>query len=417
MNSYTDLLRRNHQYRNLWIARVISNLGDWFNLLASAALVAQITPSGAAISYLFLARMLPVFFVTPFAGVLADRMSRRSIMITADVLRTITVLGFLLVDNPDDLWLFYGLTILQFALSALYNPAHSALIPNIVEPRDLVTANALDGFTWSVMLAIGALLGGIASALFGVTAAFIIDAASFLLSAYFVMRVTLVYVDKRTSAQRGGLLDFVDGLRYLRLRPILLGLALVKAAGALVWGVVNVLEVPLANQVYPLNGSGTLTLGLIYTVVGVGTGIGPLLMRRWFGDEYSRVLWAIGASFILLTAGVLGMSLAPGLGWALAGVLLRAVGSGAVWVFSSVLLQKLTQDAFRGRVFAFDFTAFTLTQSIGIIWAGYVQDTLGMSIQQGLLSAAVVSFVVTLLWFGFQSIASRAQPVLQENTA
>jgi MFS family permease len=417
MHSYLDLLRRNRHYRNLWIARVISNLGDWFNLLASAALVAQITNSGAAISYLFLARMLPVFFVTPFAGVLADRISRRNIMIAADVLRAVTVLGFLLVDSPDELWLFYGLTILQFALSALYNPAHSAVIPNIVEPNDLVTANALDGFTWSVMLAIGALLGGIASSLFGVTAAFVIDAASFLLSAYFVMRVTLVYVDVRTSARQGGFLDFVDGMRYLRVRPILLGLALVKAAAAIVWGIVNVLEVPLAEQVYPLNGSGTLTLGLIYMTVGVGTGVGPLLMRRWFGDDYGRVLWAIGASFVLLTVGVLAIALASGLGWALIGVLLRSLGSGSVWVFSSVLLQRLTQDAFRGRVFAFDFTAFTLTQSIGVIWAGYAQDQLGMSVQQGLLSAAAVSLAVTVMWFGFQGIAMRVQPALKEGVA
>jgi hypothetical protein len=267
------------------------------------------------------------------------------------------------------------------------------------------------------MLAIGALLGGIASSLFGVTAAFVIDAASFLLSAYFVMRVTLVYVDVRTSARQGGFLDFVDGMRYLRVRPILLGLALVKAAAAIVWGIVNVLEVPLAEQVYPLNGSGTLTLGLIYMTVGVGTGVGPLLMRRWFGDDYGRVLWAIGASFVLLTVGVLAIALASGLGWALIGVLLRSLGSGSVWVFSSVLLQRLTQDAFRGRVFAFDFTAFTLTQSIGVIWAGYAQDQLGMSVQQGLLSAAAVSLAVTVMWFGFQGIAMRVQPALKEGVA
>lgn len=408
MNSYLDLLRRNKHYRNLWLARVVSNLGDWFNLLASATLIGYVTNSGAAISYLFLARLLPVFFVTPFAGVLADRISRRHILIAADLLRAITVLGFLFVRDAGDLWLFYGLTILQFALSALYNPAHSAIIPNIVEPKDLITANALDGFTWSTMLAIGALLGGIAASLFGVTAAFVIDSATFVLSAFFVMRVQLVYVDAEPhSARRGGFLDFVDGLRYLRVRPFLLGLALVKAGGALVWGAVNVLEVPLANQVFPLNGSGTLTLGLIYASIGLGTGVGPLLLRRWFGDEQRSMLWAITASFGVMIVGVLCMGLAPSLLWMLLAVFLRALGTGAIWVFSSSLLQRLVKDEFRGRVFAFEFTAFTFTQSVAILWAGIAQDQMGLTVQQAIISVAAIALVVLLLWSLFQMSVGR----------
>lgn len=407
MNSYLSLLQGNPHYRNLWLARIVSNLGDWFNLLASAALVANLTNSGAAISYLFLARFLPEIVATPYAGVLADRFNRRNLMVIADVLRFFVVLGFLFVRDPAHLWLFYLLTALQFTLSALYNPAHMALIPNVVAPEDLVTANTLDSVTWSTMVAVGSMLGGVATTLFGLQAAFIIDAFSFLVAAFFIARVRAVYTDPARAEQRGGLLDFTDGLRYLRLRPLLLGVALVKAGGALVYGAINVLEVPLANDVFPLRGSGTLTLALIYTCMGVGTALGPIALRHFFGDDFRTMLWAIALSFALLAAGALGLALAPSLGWALGAVIVRAFGTGAGWVFSAVLLQALVKDAFRGRVAAFEFTALTALQSVSTLWAGFALDRLGLGAQGALAVAAGVGFAVTLAWLAFQAAMTR----------
>jgi MFS family permease len=402
MNEYIALLRRNRAYRNLWLARVVSNLGDWFNLLASAALITSLTGAGTAVSYLFLARFLPVFVMSPFAGVLADRYERRMIMVLADVLRAVTVLCFLLVRTPGDIWLLYTLTVVQFVLSSLYTPAHSALISNIVPTSDLVTANALDGFTWSTMLAIGALLGGIAAAAFGVTTAFVLDALTFLLSAWFVLRIGLVPRAAVAGEARAGLFQFVDGLSYLRGLPFILGLSLVKAGGALVWGVVNVLEIPLAEQVFPIDGNGTLTLGLLYATVGVGTGLGPLFLRRWVGDGRNGLLQGIAVGFFVLSLGILGMGVAPSLGWVLVATLMRSLGSGSLWVFSSALLQRMVADDFRGRVFAFDFAILTLTQSIATLWAGFALDQLQMGVQQVLLSAGAISVGVTLLWVWFQ---------------
>ena len=191
MNVYLSLLRRNANYRNLWLSRVVSNLGDWFNLVASAALIAHLTDAGTAISFLFLVRFLPLFLMSPFAGVIADRFDRRRILLVTDLLRAVTVASFLLVDRPERIWLLYVLTALQFVFSALFFPAQTALIPNVVEADDLVTANALDSLTWSTMLAFGALLGGLATAFLGVTAAFLLDALSFLISAWFVSQVRL----------------------------------------------------------------------------------------------------------------------------------------------------------------------------------------------------------------------------------
>ena len=128
MGSYLELLKKNQNFRNLWLATLISYTGDWFNLLASAALIANLTDSGTAISYLFLARFLPLFFLSPFTGVFADRYDRKWILIVADLLRAVTVLGFLIVYFTRQTWLLYLLTVIQFSLSALFAPTHAAVI-------------------------------------------------------------------------------------------------------------------------------------------------------------------------------------------------------------------------------------------------------------------------------------------------
>lgn len=403
MQSYLTLLRDNRNYRNLWLGAVISQLGDWFNLIASASLIADLTDAGTAISYLFLARFLPLFLFSPLAGVLADRLDRRLILVGTNLLRALTVLGFLLIDNPSQIWLFYLLTLTQFALSALFTPARTAVIANIVRHEDLVTANALDSFTWSTMLAVGSLLGGIAASQFGIGAAFAIDALTFLLAAWFTARVHLpaVLAEERAAASRGGWFDFLDGLTYLRGQPYILILSLVKAGGSLVWGAINVLEVNYAEHIFPLRGGGEATLGIIYAITGLGTGFGPLLLRRWLGDAAGRLRWAITFGFWVLALGILGLSAAPTLPSFGLATLIRTVGSGTIWVFSAALLQMVVPDRVRGRVFAFEFALLTLTQSISIFWAGYAQDTLGWTIREVTASSGVAGLAVGLLWTVF----------------
>ncbi len=409
MNEYITLLRKNANYRFLWLGNVVSLLGDWFNLLASADLISELTSSGVAISYLFLARFLPLFFVSPLAGVLADRFSRKRIMILSDLLRAVTVAGFLLIRSSEQIWLLYLLTILQFCLSAFFTPARTAVIANIVPHKDLVTANALDSFTWSTMLALGALLGGIVAAIFGTTTAFVLDALTFLLSAYFIARVIVPPREQKEGSGQTGWLDFVDGFRYLSKEPFILILSLIKGAGALVWGAVNVFEITFANEVFALEDiswlkairiedGGTAALGVFYVVSGIGTGVGPLLMRRWLGDKLPRLLFGIVIGFFLAGGGILLLGLAPTLSTFLAGTLVRTVGTGTLWVFSAVILQMTVPDEFRGRVFAFEFAVLTLTQSISTLAAGTMQDVLGWHVSRAARTMGWLGLGVTAVW-------------------
>ncbi len=149
MYGYVQLLRDNPNYARLWIAQAVSLLGDWFNTIALSTLVARFAnQSGLAIALLLLARFLPPLLVGPFAGVLVDRLNRKRLLIFSDSLRVVVVLLFLLATGPEWLWLIYLLTVIQFSLSALFEPARSAIIPALVKPDDLVRANLLGSATW-----------------------------------------------------------------------------------------------------------------------------------------------------------------------------------------------------------------------------------------------------------------------------
>ena len=411
MREYITLLRDNRNYLFLWLGSLVSQLGDWFNLIASAELIARLTDSGLAVSTLFLARFLPLFIFSPFAGVLADRYDRRKIMIISDVLRAATVASFLLVRSAEQVWLFYLLTILQFSLSALFTPARSAVLANVVPKEDLVKANALDALTWSSMLALGAFIGGVVAAAFGSTTAFLADAATFLLSAVFISRIVLAPRKPKETRPAGGWLDFLDGLRYLRGHRFIFGISLVKAGGALAWGAINVLEITYASEVFSLDlgslgemlglkANTAAALGAIFFMTGVGTGLGPIFMRRILGDRPRRLMFGISVGFIVLALGIFGLSRAPTFSIYLLATLTRTIGSGTIWVFSAALLQMIVPDAFRGRVFAFEFAMFTLTQSVSIFAAGALMDA-GVDVRQVTGVMAITAVIVTMVWILF----------------
>lgn len=395
---YLSLLRDNRQYRYLWFGYVVSLFGDWFNLIASLALLNRLVgDTSLSISYLFMARFLTLFFVAPFAGVLADRYDRRKLMIVSDVLRCVVVLGFLFVRQADQVWMVYGLTVLQFVLSALFIPARTAVLANVVSEDEIVTATALDGLTWSTMLALGSLVGGAVALGWGVQTAFIIDGFTFLLSAYFIYRVGHIVV-KTPKRDNGGWLDFVDGMRYLRGQSYLSGVAIVKAGGALIWGGINVIEIVYAQNVYPIGGSGDLTVGWLYAISGLGTGLGPLVTRRIFGDKRQGLQWMVLAGFVCFGAGVWLMWVSTNLVVFMLSVALRTFGSGTLWVGSGAILQTSVPDAFRGRVFAFEFAALTLMNGVSTYFAGYVQDNFGYSAAQMLFIYGIGAVLALVAW-------------------
>ena len=414
IDPYISLVKNNRNYRYLWLSQVVSLTGDWFTLIASASLVANLSGSGMAIGGLFLARLLPPFVLGPLAGVVADRFNRKKILIASDLLRAAVVLNFLFIRTETDIWLLYVITILQLSISAFFEPTRAAVMPSLVVRQDLITANALDGVTWSSMLALGAALGGLATAQFGIPAAFVIDAATFVISAWFVSRivvpVTIAEPASSTESYDVGLGAFMAGVRYLWQRPAVLGLALVKASSALAFGGIAVVEVAFAKEVFPIGNDGSVTLGLIYLVIGVGTGLGPLVGRKLTGDQPVAMQWAIWFTYLAMVAGYFLEGWAFSLTILLAATFIRTIGTGINWVYSSSLLQMIVPGHYLGRVFAFDLAMMTLASSLSTVWVGWAKDNLGWGPQQLALSLGVVPLAMSGLWLLFIAWQLRQRP-------
>ena len=399
---YIGLVRGNRNFRYLWFGQIVSLLGDWFNLIASAALVASLTQSGIAVGGLFVVRMLAQLVVSPFAGVAADRYNRKNLLILTDIGRAITLIGFLFVREPGQVWLLYVLTAIQLGLSGFFFPTRTAILPDLVSRKELGAANALSSATWSVMLAVGAALGGFAAGQWGVYPSFVIDAFTFVASAVLIAQISydhksgLAGSDKRFGAALG---QYVDGIRYLLRHQDNLVIGLNKGAFALtVSGGFQVIQVALAGRVFVIGEGGGTGLGLMYMSVGIGTGIGPILARRFTGDRDRSLRIAIAISYVTAALGLLIVATLTSFGVVLVGTLVRGIGVGIGWVFSTQLLLQLVPDRVRGRVFSTEFAIFTLMNATAAAGMGWALDNTGLTLSRLLQLMAGLTLLPGTLW-------------------
>jgi len=395
---FRELLAGNANYRRIWLGEVASWFGDWFNAIALYTLVRELTGSPLALGLVFLTKMVPFAVASPLAGLLVDRFNRRRLMIAADLLRALVVLGFLLVHEVGDLYLIYALTGVQVILTAVFIPARSASIPNVTTAGELLTANALSAATWSTLLAVGAALGGVATEWFGVRAVFVLDSLSYLVSAAFLWRTTIP--QQTDPGDSGGsvktaLGDIAKGWRYLRQHRGVGRMALAKSTWSLGGGALVYMLALLGEAVMP--GSPALGIGLLYGLRGLGTGIGPIAVRSWLPDE-KRWPLMMGIGIVVSGLCYVGVSAVPWLlGIGLLVVLAHAP-SGANWVASTVLLQKRTVDSFRGRVFSAEWLAVTVADSISILAASLLLESGSVSLTTGVLVFAVVQILCGISW-------------------
>src|SRR5437660_3048956 len=180
--SYVVLLRRNRNFRRLWMAQIVSEVGDWFYTLSIYTLLLQLTGHPGSVALALVLQVLPQTFVGPTAGVVNDRLRRKHVMIAADLVRFAVVLAMLFVRSASMVWLVYPLLLAETTMAAFFEPARSAVIPNIADNSEVLVANTLSSATWSVNLLIGASIGGVVAAFFGRDTVFILNALSFLTS-------------------------------------------------------------------------------------------------------------------------------------------------------------------------------------------------------------------------------------------
>jgi MFS family permease len=365
----------NPNFRKLWIGQTISQVGDGLTSLALLIMINRLTGSTAALATMTIVLALPQLIFGLISGVFVDRWDRKRIMVISDLLRGVIVLGFLLVRRPEDVWIFYVLGFLQAVVGTLFDPAKSAMIPNLVERDSLLSANALSQTTRVVTGVIGSALAGVLVGVAGSAwPAFTLDALSFFVSAGFVSRIA---APRQAAVPAGGARQTVaqlfEGLRFLFSQRMLVGVMATFAVTMLGLGAVNVLSVPfLVNHLHVR----TEALGLIDAaqVIGMvlGSGLVAVLAVRL---KAARIIVG-GILMIGLLTEVFGSSTAI---WTIlislffVGLFLTPVQSAG-----STLLQLYVPDDKRGRASSALNTVITLASVLSMGAAGVLGDAIGI---------------------------------------
>lgn len=390
---YLRLLRENRDFRLLYFGALISFGGDWFLTVALLDLVLGLTGSAALASLILLCQTLPIFFFTPHAGQMIDRLDRRKLMIAVDVVRAAACLLPLLARTPEMLPFAYAGVIVISIGSAYFEPASQAALPNLVAAEDLAAANVLMGSTWGTMLAAGAALGGAVTMLFGSDASFAVDSASFLLSALLLWKIRGRFAEERhVDHVHPPLLESMrETISFARERPRVLGLLTVKGGYGLGAGVVAMLGV-FGREVFH---AGAFGIGLLFAARGVGALLGPFFLRAFSRTDDARYR-AVAGCIVAFGAGYAGLALSTTLPLGLAAILFAHLGGGAAWQISTYGLQREVPDSIRGRVFSADYGFVTLTMALSGLGSGIAADRFGAP--AATLGAAAVCLIFGLVW-------------------
>jgi MFS family permease len=389
------MLKTNADMRRVFMAQVISYLGDWFSFVAIIGLIDDLTGSKFLVSLVVVAFSLPSFLASPLAGSMTDRFDRRRILIFVSIIQVVAAFGLLLVGK-DTVWLAFLAQSTISALAAVISPATEASIPNIARNKEeLALASSLLGSTWGVMLAVGAAVGGVFASVFGRDAAFIANAVSFAIAAILFSRIkTPMQQERNTQTQRQRIrpiADMREAITHSRQDPVLMALIFSKTTFAIGAGVVSQLAV-LASDVFQ---GGDASRGLLIGVRGVGTGLGPLIAMRYTRGQLSKVLTICGFASLAFSGFYFIGAWMPTLWLTAIFVMLAHLGGGAQWTLSSYGLQLRSPDHIRGRILAGDFALVTLMLSLTSALAGLVSEFFGVrQAISGFAFAAAIASVI-----------------------
>jgi MFS family permease len=414
--TYKQLLAGNRSFRRLLAGQVVSELGNWFNFIAGLGLVRAVSgASPEVLAILIVLRLLPFGLFAPLAGAFVDRFSRRRVMIWTDALRAVFALGFLFVRGPEDLWIAYACTLISTLLSAFFEGAKNAALPNVVGERGLLAGNALMFSSRFLLMSIGSALGGLAAAQFGYNVAFVINALSFIVSAYSIWLIPEEDLTAQNSALAstepnalatgegsrrrgvfaGYLSDVTEGWRFILRTPLVAAIIGINIMWAIGGGGLNLVYERLGAVVFA-GESGwqpDAAVSFLYTAVGAGLFLGMALARRVGSKVELRGVTPAFMGWTLIAHGVL---------FALAGVMptiwltalmmfLSRVIIGVEFAVQETLLMRLMPDNLRGRVSTTDRAAEILVMSATRLVAGWMLGFIltprSLTVLSGLLSA------------------------------
>lgn len=419
--TYTQLLKSNRDFRNLFAGQLISELGNWFNYIAGLGLIRVVTNSSPeAAGILLLCRTLPWSILMPFAGTLADRFSRRQIMILTDIIRGGLALVFLLVDSRDDLWIAYSGAVILSVASAFFDGAKNAAAPNIAGRDGLLSGTALMFSSRFLLMALGSALGGIASAYFGYEIAFIINALSFFASAYSIWLIPEEAMREAETADRqkeSFFTELKEGLNYTITNRFALTILLMNIIWATGGGATFLAFEGLATKAFSnATQSADFAVAALMTANGIGLSVGMLIAHRVGsfvernGIERGFIGWALVIHGVLFAIG----GFMPNVWLASLLIIVSRTVVGAEYAVQETIFQRGLPDYIRGRITTLDrgaeITVFSFSSYFAGLSLNYISAPL-LTALSGLLAGSS-----GIIWFLRQKDATHFDEPAQDES-
>lgn len=380
-------LLRNGRFVKLWAGQGVSFLGDAVSLVALVILTVELSGSAQAVGGLLLARLLPML-AGPAAGVLADRLDRRAVLVGCDLFRAGLVFAVIFVESIP---LLYALAFSLGAARALFNPAIRAAFPGVVGSGDLTRANGLISATFSASVALGPALGGLLVAAAGVEAAFVLNAVTYLVSAAFLARIS--FPPPLREDEGGFFGELAAGLGYLAGARV--PLAIVAGAFLLILTVnlTTPAEVFLARDTF---GAGDVGYGLLVSLWGGGMVLGSALMAA-LGDRVNLLLFYF-VSILVSALALAATGFSPTFILALCALTIAGASNGVDNVTTDTILQKRVPEALLGRVFSVRYLTYSAGEALAYPAGGLLVDLTGPRSTYLLAGVATVAAGLLILF-------------------
>jgi MFS family permease len=340
--------------------------------MATIALTADVTARTNSpwwVSALFIVTFLPSIVVGLLLGPLVDRLSRKRLVIGADLVRLAV---FVLLALSGSALEIVVLAAVAGIANSFFQPAVLAGVPNLVEEEELAHGTSLLQATSWVATAVGPVIGGVLVSASGAHVVYWINAATFLVSALLLLRIPARLLQTEQAITRGHWRDLADGFAAFRRSMALLTVLVAFSFAMIEAGLINVSEIFLAEHALH---RGAFGYGLLWTATGIGLVAGSLLSGELLEHRDVRTLYPL--VFLVWAAGVLGAGVSPDIWVAALAMVLSGFGNGVAFPLTVVIVQRATTDAVRGRAFTVIISAHNAVLGLAMLAAGALTAATG----------------------------------------
>ena len=379
----TTPLRRHRDFRLLFIGRSVSFFGSMITFVAVPYQVYQLTHSTLLVGTLGLVELAALLVFAMLGGALADAADRRTMVLLSEaglLVGSLLMAGNSVLTHPQ-LWLIFGVALLWGSLDALQRPSLDAMLPRLVERDELAAAGALMSLRGTLGMVAGPALGGVLITLVGLPLTYMVDVATFVVG--LACLVLMKAVPPPVDSERPSLRRVVEGLRYARSRPELVGTYVVDIV-AMTFGMPLALFPAIAQG---LGGPGVL--GLLYAAPALGSflffatsGWARHFHRHGLGVIVGATLWGLA---------IIGFGVAPGLAAALFFLVVAGAGDGMSGLYRQLIWNQTIPDTLRGRLASIELLSYSIGPTLGNFEAGVVGSV--FSVRASVLSGGILTVV------------------------